>query len=171
MEGMRGSSSSRGLMLLLGFTVLMGVCRVRMVNGVEVSPSQCTEERRLAINACKPVVYGQPASSACCERVRVSHFECACPAVTPKLAALIDVNRAIKLLQDCGRRVPRHFKCGSKTFFLSDTYSTIYFGHDLINYVSCRSLFSMTVHLHLLLLVRSCFSASLYAFGLAAGSA
>ncbi|KAJ0106613.1 hypothetical protein Patl1_17699 [Pistacia atlantica] len=54
-------------------------------------------------------------SSACCKRVRVSHLECVCPVVTAKLAALIDINRVIKLLKGCGRRVPRHFKCGCKT--------------------------------------------------------
>ncbi|KAJ0106094.1 hypothetical protein Patl1_18346 [Pistacia atlantica] len=62
-----------------------------------------------------PIVFGQPASPACCKRVRVSHFECVCLVVTVKLAALIDINRVIKLLKGCGRRVPRHFKCGSKT--------------------------------------------------------
>ncbi|KAA3487002.1 Protein kinase byr2 [Gossypium australe] len=29
------------------------------------------------------------------------------------LAALIDVNYAIKVIQGCGRQVPRHLKCGS----------------------------------------------------------
>ncbi|TYI52381.1 hypothetical protein E1A91_D12G244100v1 [Gossypium mustelinum] len=50
-----------------------------------------------------------------CQRVRVTHLECVCPVITPKLAALIDVNRAIRLIQGCGRSVPRHYKCGSIT--------------------------------------------------------
>ncbi|TXG51238.1 hypothetical protein EZV62_023762 [Acer yangbiense] len=74
------------------------------------------EERRLGVNACKTVVFGQAPSAACCERVRVSHFECVCPVVTPKLTSLISVNSVINLLKRCGRRVPRHFKCGSLNF-------------------------------------------------------
>ncbi|ESR37408.1 hypothetical protein CICLE_v10030379mg, partial [Citrus x clementina] len=80
-----------------------------------LSPSQCSEERRLGVNACKPIVYGQPPSPACCQRIRVSHIECVCPAITPKLAAFINVNRVIRLIEGCGRRVSRHFKCGSIT--------------------------------------------------------
>ncbi|CAB4309851.1 unnamed protein product [Prunus armeniaca] len=34
----------------------------------------------------------------------------------PKVAATIhDINRAVRLIEGCGRRVPRHFKCGSIT--------------------------------------------------------
>ncbi|KAH9699588.1 AAI domain-containing protein [Citrus sinensis] len=83
--------------------------------GGGLSPSQCSEERRLGVNACKPIVYGQPPSPACCQRIRVSHIECVCPAITPKLAAFINVNRVIRLIEGCGRRVSRHFKCGSIT--------------------------------------------------------
>ncbi|KAK9198275.1 hypothetical protein WN944_013459 [Citrus x changshan-huyou] len=83
--------------------------------GKELSPSQCSKERRPGVNACKPIIYGQPPSPACCQRVRVSHVECVCPAITPKLAALINVNSVIRLIEGCGRRVPRHFKCGSIT--------------------------------------------------------
>ncbi|WCJ25734.1 hypothetical protein M5689_007598 [Euphorbia peplus] len=53
------------------------------------SAAQCREERRLGVNACKPVVYGRKPSAQCCQRIRV--------------------------IQSCGRRVPRHFKCGSVT--------------------------------------------------------
>ncbi|RVW50836.1 hypothetical protein CK203_101836 [Vitis vinifera] len=74
------------------------------------SAAECKEERRLAINACKPVVYGKDPSPACCERARVTHIECVCPVITPKLAALIDVNRAVRLIEGCGRKVPRHYK-------------------------------------------------------------
>ncbi|GKA18160.1 bifunctional inhibitor/plant lipid transfer protein/seed storage helical domain-containing protein [Tanacetum coccineum] len=77
--------------------------------------TECKEERRLGINECKNVMYGRSPSASCCQRIRVSHVECVCPAITPKLAALIDVNRFIRLIQGCGRRVPRHFKCGSIT--------------------------------------------------------
>ncbi|KAI5655798.1 hypothetical protein M9H77_32985 [Catharanthus roseus] len=77
--------------------------------------AQCKEERRLGINACKPVIYGKLPSPECCARVRITDIECVCPIITPKLAALVDVNRAIRLVEGCGRRVPRHFKCGSIT--------------------------------------------------------
>ncbi|GMN30894.1 hypothetical protein TIFTF001_003016 [Ficus carica] len=80
-----------------------------------LSDAQCHEERRIGVNACKPVLYGKLPSPQCCERVRVSHLECVCPVITPKLAALIDLNRAIRLIEGCGRQVPRHFKCGSIT--------------------------------------------------------
>lgn len=101
------------LILFLVISLLLSEERI-LVHGGGPSPSECTEERRLGVNACKPIVFGQPASPACCKRVRVSHFECVCPVVTAKLAALIDINRVIKLLKGCRRRVPRHFKCGSK---------------------------------------------------------
>lgn len=94
--------------------VLLVIVVVEVWVAQALSETQCKQERELAVNACKPVVYGRPPSPACCERVRVTHVECVCPIITPKLAALIDVNRAIRLIQGCGRRVPRHFKCGSK---------------------------------------------------------
>ncbi|MFS7924322.1 putative bifunctional inhibitor/plant lipid transfer protein/seed storage helical [Helianthus anomalus] len=79
------------------------------------SADQCKKERRLAINTCKSVLYGRLPSPSCCQRIRVSHIKCICSVITPKLAALIDVNRFIKLIEGCGRRVPHHFKCGSLT--------------------------------------------------------
>ncbi|KAL3497630.1 hypothetical protein ACH5RR_040362 [Cinchona calisaya] len=88
----------------------------KVVHGQPVSPGRCKEEVRLVTNACRPVVFGKAASPGCCERVRVSHFECVCPMFTPKLATLLNVNQVIKLLQGCGRRVPRRFKCGSLNF-------------------------------------------------------
>ena len=96
-------------MVLLGMMVV-----VAAADGLELLPSQCKKERDVVINSCQGFVFGQAASPVCCEQVKVFHFECLCPAFTPKLVALFDVNKAIKLLQDCGRRVPRHFKCGSK---------------------------------------------------------
>ncbi|XVE65201.1 hypothetical protein DITRI_Ditri07aG0162100 [Diplodiscus trichospermus] len=106
----------------LGFMVLVavimavagGVWEVKMA-GAELSAAQCKEERTLGENACKPVVYGKLPTPECCQRVRVTHLECVCPVITPTLAALIDVNRAIRLIEGCGRRVPRHYKCGSIT--------------------------------------------------------
>ncbi|OMP11492.1 hypothetical protein CCACVL1_00489, partial [Corchorus capsularis] len=77
-----------------------------------LSAAQCKQERTLAENACKPVIYGKLPSPECCQRVRVTHLECVCPVITPQLAALIDLNRAIRLIEGCGRKVPRHYKCG-----------------------------------------------------------
>ncbi|KAL1830012.1 hypothetical protein DCAR_0209412 [Daucus carota subsp. sativus] len=102
-----------GLVVLMSL-VLSGGLEVKRVSA-KMSAAQCKEERRIGINACKPVIYGKNPSADCCLRVRVSHVECVCPVVTPKLAALVDLNRAIRLIQGCGRRVPRHFKCGSLT--------------------------------------------------------
>lgn len=93
--------------------IVLGGWEVK-TGSAEMSAAQCKEERRIGINACKPVIYGKNPSAECCLRVRVSHVECVCPVVTPKLAALINLNRAIRLIQGCGRRVPTHFKCGSK---------------------------------------------------------
>ncbi|XP_022777087.1 uncharacterized protein LOC111318479 [Durio zibethinus] len=80
--------------------------------GAELSAAQCKKERSLGVNACKQVVYGKLPTPECCQRVRVTHFECVCSVITPKLAALIDLNRAIRLIEGCGRRAPRHYKCG-----------------------------------------------------------
>ncbi|KAL5709522.1 hypothetical protein ACHQM5_020202 [Ranunculus cassubicifolius] len=105
--------------LLVGMFIA-GMCEMRMV-GALLNAVQCKEERRIGLEACKSVIYGKLPSPQCCERVRVSHVECVCPVITPKLAALVDVNRAIKLIQGCGRRVPRHYKCGSKPYFSYQT--------------------------------------------------
>ncbi|XP_031112092.1 uncharacterized protein LOC116016066 [Ipomoea triloba] len=80
-----------------------------------LTPAECKEERRILVNACKAVITKRPPTAFCCERLRVTHVECVCPVITPTLAALIDVNYAIKVIQGCGRQVPRHFKCGSIT--------------------------------------------------------
>lgn len=78
------------------------------------SAAQCKEERRILVNACKSVITRRPPSAYCCQRLRVTNVNCVCPVITPQLAALIDVNYAIRVIQSCGRQVPRHFKCGSK---------------------------------------------------------
>ncbi|KAF5175104.1 hypothetical protein FRX31_035312 [Thalictrum thalictroides] len=75
---------------------------------------QCKEERRLSVGACSSVLHGNP-TPQCCYRIRVAHVECVCPVITPQLVAFIDVPRLIRIVQGCGRRVPRHFKCGSIT--------------------------------------------------------
>ena len=96
--------------------VVLGIWEVRMGSAAP-SAAECKEERRLGINACQPVLYGKDPSSACCERARVTHLECVCPVITPKVAALIpDINRLVRLVQGCGRNVPRHYKCGSMSF-------------------------------------------------------
>ncbi|KAD6453414.1 hypothetical protein R6Q59_015296 [Mikania micrantha] len=97
--------------LALSFIPMMLLARVCAAP----TAAECKEERRLAVTSCNNVLYGRPPSPACCQRARVSHVECICPAITPKLAALVDVNRFTKLIEGCGRRVPRHFKCGSIT--------------------------------------------------------
>ncbi|GAA0160376.1 hypothetical protein LIER_39029 [Lithospermum erythrorhizon] len=77
------------------------------------SANQCKVERKNFINSCADVVYGQPASGDCCAKIRATHFECICPYVTPKIAAYIGVQRAMKIAKGCGRRIPPNFKCGS----------------------------------------------------------
>ncbi|XP_047340557.1 uncharacterized protein LOC124944127 [Impatiens glandulifera] len=97
-------------------TVITVIVTVEMSGGAtssSPSPSDCRKERTVAIMACKPVVYGMPPSPYCCHRVRVTHVDCVCPEITPKLAALIDVERSVQLIEGCGRRVPHNYKCGS----------------------------------------------------------
>ncbi|CAA6660152.1 unnamed protein product [Spirodela intermedia] len=80
-----------------------------------LSASECRRERVLGLNACKSLLFWRSPSPECCLRIRVSHPECVCPVITPKLAALVDVNRLIKIVRGCGRPVPSHYKCGSIT--------------------------------------------------------
>ncbi|KAF2321349.1 hypothetical protein GH714_040419 [Hevea brasiliensis] len=91
--------------------VALEATRVR----ADVSPSQCKEEKRLLVNACKAIIFGINPSPNCRQRVRETHLECVCPVATPKLAALIGVQRTIKQIEGRGRAVPRNFKCGSVT--------------------------------------------------------
>nr|XP_043629654.1 uncharacterized protein LOC122600940 [Erigeron canadensis] len=101
----------------LVIVIFLIMATMLLANTTNAAPTaaQCKEERRLAVNECKNVLYGRLPSPSCCQRARVSHVECICPVITPKLAALIDVNRAVRLIEGCGRRVPRHYKCGSIT--------------------------------------------------------
>ena len=122
--GKMNGGKSLGVMVVM-VVVVLGMWEVK-TGSAAPSAAECKEERRLAINACKPVVYGKDPSPACCERARVTHIECVCPVITPKLAALIDVNRAVRLIEGCGRKVPRHYKCGSMSTFLSPSLNYIY---------------------------------------------
>nr|XP_043627244.1 uncharacterized protein LOC122598822 [Erigeron canadensis] len=94
--------------------VLMLMMLLAMVSAAP-NARQCKKERSLALNACKSVMYGRPPSSYCCQRIRVSHTKCICSVITPKVAALVNAHRFLKLIEGCGRRVPHHFKCGSLT--------------------------------------------------------
>lgn len=114
---------------LLSFVLLLMAVGIGLkAKTVEaLTPAQCKEQRRVLVNACKPVLYRRPPSAFCCERLRVTDVSCVCPVITPKLAPLIDVNYAISVIQGCGRRVPPHFKCGSKLslflYILSISYN------------------------------------------------
>lgn len=110
-------------MVVLSLMVL-GNWEMKSVSAKKSSSSdKCKEELELGANACTSAyMNGKKPSAECCKRVRAGRIECVCPAITPKVAALIDVNRAIRLVKSCGRKVPRHFKCGSKHIF---SYSTL----------------------------------------------
>ncbi|CAI9095593.1 OLC1v1031582C1 [Oldenlandia corymbosa var. corymbosa] len=104
------------IMVIMVLVLILGDHQVtNTVDAARPNAAVCKLERRLLVNTCKPVLYGKPPSSNCCYRIRATHFQCICSVITPKLAALIDVNRAIRLVEGCGKRVPRHFKCGSIT--------------------------------------------------------
>ncbi|TYG37553.1 hypothetical protein ES288_D13G150600v1 [Gossypium darwinii] len=99
-----------------GYLFLL-VALISMLNGGggvrAESAAECKGERNVLVNACKGVIRQKSPTPYCCQRLRVTHVNCVCPIITPQLAALIDVNYAIKVIQGCGRQVPRHFKCGS----------------------------------------------------------
>lgn len=84
--------------------VLMGAFRVPVAKG-QTNPSQCVEERRLLVNACRTIIIGRSPSADCCQRVRVTNVECVCPQVSTKLMALIGVQRTIRQIEACGRRL------------------------------------------------------------------
>ncbi|KAF6152213.1 hypothetical protein GIB67_039401 [Kingdonia uniflora] len=106
MERSRGSCLKCVLMVVL--MVMGGFSRA-------VVGDYCKDERRTLVTACNSVVSGKAPTNLCCYRLRVTPLSCVCPVITPALAALIDVNKAVKIIQGCGRTVPRHFKCGSIT--------------------------------------------------------
>ena len=103
-------------MLMMMVMVVLGMWEVRMASAA-LSAAKCKEERRVGVNTCKQVIYGQNPTSACCKWMRDTHLDCVCPIITPKLAALVDVNRMVKLIKGCGRKLPRHYKCGSTLSF------------------------------------------------------
>ncbi|XP_008234176.1 PREDICTED: uncharacterized protein LOC103333161 [Prunus mume] len=66
----------------------------------DTTPSQCKEEKDLLMGACKnAIIIGGSPSAYCCQRVRVTHFECVCPYVTPKVATSIPIGRTIKQIE------------------------------------------------------------------------
>ncbi|XP_047338850.1 uncharacterized protein LOC124942393 isoform X2 [Impatiens glandulifera] len=103
-----------GPVLAMGI-VLMIIVSIQ-VSAQRPTPSQCSRERQQGIDNCKEMIFGKPPSAACCRVIRTGHYECACPAIDAKLAALLDVKKVSKILRDCGRAVPRRFKCGSLYF-------------------------------------------------------
>ncbi|XP_048325511.1 uncharacterized protein LOC125421255 [Ziziphus jujuba] len=117
---MKRAGRSFGLKLMMEVIVVLVVfvgvleMRIPMANG-NTSPSQCKQEKDLLVKECKAMIFGSNPSPSCCQRVRVTHVECVCPLVTPKLANLIDVQKIITQIEGCGRTVPHHFKCGSVT--------------------------------------------------------
>ncbi|KAL2558338.1 uncharacterized protein Fot_03077 [Forsythia ovata] len=100
----------------VGMLILVSVVLVPMAHGV--TPSECKIEKNNLVNNCRPVIYGRNPSPGCCQNVRDFHFECVCPYVSPKVASVIrgiGVPRVVKLIEGCGRPVPRNYKCGSIT--------------------------------------------------------
>ncbi|KAK9095845.1 hypothetical protein Sjap_021342 [Stephania japonica] len=85
---------------------------IQTVQGL--SPAECKLLVNILVSACPEVINRKPPSAYCCQRIRVTPEECVCSRITPQLAVLIDVNYAVKVVQGCGRPVPRHHKCGSK---------------------------------------------------------
>ncbi|KAF6152212.1 hypothetical protein GIB67_028430 [Kingdonia uniflora] len=79
---------------------------------VGLNAAKCEHERKMMVNGCKSVLSGKSPSAYCCKRLRVSHFSCICPVITP----IVNINKAVKILKACGRKVPKHLKCGSITF-------------------------------------------------------
>ncbi|KAK3002697.1 hypothetical protein RJ639_019936 [Escallonia herrerae] len=106
-----GKRSRTTIAVVLLVLSLLGVWDVKMASAAP-SPAECKEEQRLGINACSPVLSGQQPSAACCQRVRVSHLQCICPAISPRLASRIGNDRFVRLVRGCGRSFPPRTKCG-----------------------------------------------------------
>ncbi|KAE8680315.1 Transcription factor bHLH52 [Hibiscus syriacus] len=99
---------------MTGFTIVLRQCFGGSKLHRRFDSDQLQTGAVAAGECMKNGVVGAHSSSDCCERVRLSHVECACASVTPKLASLLGVDRTIKQIEGCGRIVPRNFKCGSK---------------------------------------------------------
>lgn len=100
---MQGKNKARVMLVVLVVAMIL--------NGH--TAAQCRVERRMLVNACKSLVFRIGPSAKCCERLRATRTQCVCSVITPTVAKLIDVNYAVKVVRQCGRYVPRHFKCGS----------------------------------------------------------
>ncbi|KAL2558336.1 uncharacterized protein Fot_03194 [Forsythia ovata] len=99
----------------VGMLILVAML-VPMAHGV--TPSECKTEKNNLVNNCRPVIFGRDPSPVCCQNVRDAHIECVCPYLGPKAASVIrgiGVPRVVKLIEGCGRSVPRNYKCGSIT--------------------------------------------------------
>ncbi|PHU08415.1 hypothetical protein BC332_20275 [Capsicum chinense] len=108
-----GKPWSMLMAMLVILTLVINSFEVKLASA-KMSERACKEERRICVNACKSILYGKVPSPKYCERIRLTHIECVCGVITPKLAALIDIKYAIRVVEGCGRRVPRNYKCGSK---------------------------------------------------------
>ncbi|GAY46911.1 AAI domain-containing protein [Citrus sinensis] len=104
---MQGKNKARVMLVVLVVAMIL--------NGHTAAAAQCRVERRMLVNACKSLVFRIGPSAKCCERLRATRTQCVCSVITPTVAKLIDVNYAVKVVRQCGRYVPRHFKCGSIT--------------------------------------------------------
>ncbi|KAF3625132.1 hypothetical protein FXO37_31026 [Capsicum annuum] len=105
-----GKPWSMLMAMLVILTLVINSFEVKLASA-KMSERACKEERRICVNACKSILYGKVPSPKCCERIRLTHIECVCGVITPKLAALIDIKYAIRVVEGCGRRVPRNYKC------------------------------------------------------------
>ncbi|KAK3023225.1 hypothetical protein RJ639_043337 [Escallonia herrerae] len=85
-------------MLRYDIASLVCVGRVGYKNGeCSLSAANCKVERNAFVGACKLVVNGRNPTPECCRCIQVSHFECICPVITPKVVAPIDVRRPMRL--------------------------------------------------------------------------
>ncbi|KAL8210153.1 hypothetical protein R6Q57_006885 [Mikania cordata] len=96
---------------------MLAVSSGRNASRAGPNEAQCHVEKQLAVSACWSVLNSESPSPDYCHRVRVSHAKCICPDVTPELInqKIGSINKAIRFIKSCGRKVPHHFKCGSVT--------------------------------------------------------
>ncbi|KAL9663955.1 hypothetical protein QQ045_019349 [Rhodiola kirilowii] len=109
---------SRGTSFVLIALWLTMALLMTELGTVSAAPTaaRCKQLRRLGINACKPVIFGAHPSSDCCYRVRVTPLECVCSVVTPEVAVMVmNFPRFYEVIRNCGRQIPRHYRCGSIT--------------------------------------------------------